>query len=194
MPAASLGWHVRQVLVSLAAFVIASCSIIGSSTPAAVAPSLDGWRRAGLSCSGPHQDGAPSGLLQWSCQGNLAGTRITANLDGDDKGVFQILAQVAPSTDRATAVAAFASLIDATPALSQVDTDVLDWLGKWGGAQATAAFGTSWALVEVDPTWITLSTFPGPRRSVNDPFRSRRRRQRGRVVHENAIVWTSGGT
>jgi len=97
---------------------MAGCSILGPTTPGAVAPSLDGWQHAGLSCDGPHDDSVPSGLLQWRCEGTLGGIRITANLDGDDKGVFQILAQVSPSADRASAVAAFAGLVDAMTAMS----------------------------------------------------------------------------
>jgi hypothetical protein len=156
------------VLVSISVLVIAGCSVVGPPTPGAVAPSLDSWQRLGLSCDGPHEDGEPSGLLQWRCEGTLGGTETTANLDGDDTGVFQIVAHVAPSTDRASAIAAFGGLVDATPALAQVDEPVLAWLDKWNGKDTSGGFGISWVRIARDPAWITLSIFPGPRRTVND--------------------------
>ena len=160
----------RRVLVSISVLVIAACTVLGPPTPGAVAPSLDGWQHAGLSCNGPHEDGVPSGLLRWRCEGTLGGVTTAANLDGDDKGVFQIVAQVGPSTDRASAIAAFGGLVDATPALAQVDEPVLAWLGKWDGTDMSGGFGTSWVRIASDPAWITFSIFPGPRRAVNDRF------------------------
>jgi hypothetical protein len=159
---------VRRVLVAFSVLHIAGCSVLGPPTSVAVVPSLDSWQHAGLSCDGPHEDGVPSGLLQWRCEGTLGGIETTANLDGDDKGVFQIVAQVAPSTDLASAIAAFGGLVDATPALAQVDEPVLAWLDKWDGTDTSGAFGTSWVRISKDPAWITFSVFPGPRRTVND--------------------------
>lgn len=151
----------------LLAAALTGCSILGPSTPAAVVPTLDSWGAAGLPCSGPFVDNVPNGLLQWRCNGVVNGIRITATLDGDTQSVFQIVGQVRGGTDRATSASTFQSLVKATAALAPVSDAASAWLSAWDGTQAQATFGTAWLLLLPDPTWITLSVFPGPRRSVD---------------------------
>jgi len=162
--------HVRGALAALLLLILAGCAALGPATPAAVAPTLDGWRGLGLSCSRPTEDNVPSGLLQWVCRGSLRAAAFTAVLDGDDKGVFDITAQVPAGTSRETAVAAFVDLVDATTAVAAVRGAVRSWAEAWDGSQESAEFGITWVMLEADATWVTLVIWPGPRRSVGDPM------------------------
>lgn len=159
----------RHVLALLFALGVAACAILGPPTPRSVAPTLVGWREAGISCDGPFEDGVPRGLLQWHCSAAFDSVELQATLDGDDDGVFQVTAQVPGGADRTSAMAAFADLVAATPALAPGERSMVSWLNAGGGPATT--FGTTWIMLEEDPTWITLAISPGPRRSVNDPVR-----------------------
>jgi hypothetical protein len=136
-------------------------------TPAAMSPTVDSWRAAGLSCDGPFEGNVPSGLLQWTCHGTLAGVEIWADVEGDDKGVFDAQAQVPADTSPASAGTAFGVLISATPALSDVATAATTWVRSSVGSDGTGSFGSASFILERDVTWLTLSIWPGPRHSVD---------------------------
>jgi len=162
-----------RILAALIPLVLAGC-LGAPATPAAVAPSLDGWRGLGLSCTGPTEDNVPSGLLQWSCHGTLNGADLSATLDGDAEGVFGIRATLPAGTDKEAIAGAFGDLVDATPALSSADGQIRPWLEAHDGPESYGEyglieeFGTSRVMLRVDEPWITLIISPGPRRSVGD--------------------------
>jgi hypothetical protein len=160
-----------MILATSISIVLGGC-LGGPGTPAAVAPSLDGWRGIGLTCTGPTEDNVPSGLLQWSCRGMLRSATLFATLDGDDAGVFTILAALPAGTGRETVVGAFGDLVDATPALASADGGIRPWLEAQQGPASywesglVAEFGSARVMLRAEDPWITLNISPGPRRSV----------------------------
>lgn len=154
--------------------VLCSAAVLGGctfapGTPAAVRPSLDGWRALGMSCAGPNQGGEPNDLVQWSCTATVRGATLSAVLDGDDQGVFSLQAGVPAATDLSVARDVLADVARATAALGDQEADVEAWLRSWDGADAAATFGTAWVHAQRDATWTMLTVFPGPRRSLSDP-------------------------
>lgn len=115
-----------------------------------------------MTCSEAQQDSVPSGLLEWSCRVTIRGTALTGVLDGNDEGVFQILAQVPSVTDIHTSRETFADLVGATPALGEQRQAIEDWLRTWtGGNTATSISGVAVRLSH-DATWSTFVVEPGP--------------------------------
>jgi hypothetical protein len=107
------------ILPPVVALLLAGC-IGGPAAPAAVAPSLDGWRGLGLSCSTAMEDNVPNDLLQWSCHGPIRNVDVSATLDGDQKGVFAITATVPAATSAREFGGAFGDLVVAKPGLAAV--------------------------------------------------------------------------
>jgi hypothetical protein len=160
-------------MAALIPVVLAGC-LGGPATPSAVAPSLDGWRRLGLICTGPTEDNVPNDLLQWSCHGTVDGAALSATLDGDAEGVFGIVAQLPAGSDKEVVAGAFGDLVDTTTALASVSGGIRTWLeardgpASYGEYGLIAEFGTARVMLQADDTWITLNISPGPRRSVDD--------------------------
>ena len=115
-----------------------------------------------MSCSDPKQDTVPSGLLQWTCRGRVRGTTLTGVLDGDDKGVVQILAQVPSATDTQTSRETFADLAGATPALGEQRQAVEEWLRIWTGGQTASSIGGVTVRLDHDATWNTFVVMLAP--------------------------------
>jgi hypothetical protein len=161
------------ILATLISIVLGGC-VGGPATPAAVAPSIEGWRGLGLTCSGPTEDNVPSRLLQWSCHGLVESAALQTTLDGDAEGVFGILAALPAGTDKEVIAGAFGDLVDATTALASVSGRIRSWLeaqdgpASYGEFGLIAEFGTARVMLRVDDPWITLNISPGPRRSVDD--------------------------
>ena len=129
---------------------------------------MDAIVTLGLRCSDPSVDNVPSGLLQWSCRGTVRNASLTIVVDGDDAGVFEIVAQVPGGTDPALAGQVFTDLIAATPPLAANRDEIRAWLQAWRGRPQSLDAGTAHLQIEQDPTWITLAISPGPRHSVSD--------------------------
>jgi hypothetical protein len=161
------------ILAALVPVVLAGC-LGGPTMPAAVAPSLDGWRSLGLTCATATVDNVPSGLLQWSCHGAVRSVDVSATLDGDEKGVFAITATMPAGTDREAIAGAFGDLVDATPALAAARGQIRPWLedqgdpSSYGESGSMAEFGMSRVKLWADETLLVLDISPGPRRSVSD--------------------------
>ncbi len=165
-----------SVTVGLVASLF-GCSLLPPSVPDAIVPSLDGWRSAGLTCTGPEKDNVPSGLLQWRCSGSLSGTEVGADIEGDSKGVFDIQASVPPIDHPPISVAdarsAFVALVAATPCVAPVRDGLSSWIDGWDEGRPGFVAGSTRAGIDASPyhgtTYYTLTISPGPRRSVDDP-------------------------
>jgi hypothetical protein len=83
---------------------------------------------------------------------------------GDDAGVMDMEAQVAPDTNPTTAVGVFDDLMAATPAFPDQMPAVRQWIGDWSGAGGTLSTEIQNARVTIDSnaTWITLSVSRDP--------------------------------
>ena len=138
------------------------------AAPDQVRPTLEAWSDAGMVCRGPTEDEIPSGLLQWSCRGVLEGVEVSGNLDGDDQGVFAFQVVVPAATEPDAARDAFARLVDATPPLDGLETDIVEFIDGWPGINAVGSFGDARVRVDVDGIWRVLTVSPGPRHSVDD--------------------------
>ncbi len=162
------------ILAPVVALLLAGC-LGGPATPAAVAPSLDGWRGLGLSCSTAMEDNVPNDLLQWSCHGPIRNVDVSATLDGDQKGVFAITATVPVGTSAEAIGGVFGDLVDATPALAAVSEQIGPWLeaqgepATYGEFGLIEEFGISRVQLSADETQVVLAISPGPRRAVDDP-------------------------
>lgn len=91
------------------------------------------------------------------------------DLDGDDQGVFGFQVVVPAATEPDAARDAFARLIDATPPLEGLETDIVDIIDGWPGIDAIGSFGDTRIRDDVDGIWRVLTVSPGPRRNVDDP-------------------------
>jgi hypothetical protein len=167
-------WTRRRFVVTAFLSIVAGCGGPTPTTPPALAPSVDAWTHAGLTCAGPTPSGTMAGLLAWTCSGTLHGTVVTAALDGDAQGVFLASVSLAAATDHATTAAVFADLADAMPAYASARPQVHAWIEAWTGAVDGATFGTtSVAIAPVDTigtaSEITLY-ITGPRKNLGDPM------------------------
>ena len=138
------------------------------AVPDRVRPTLEAWSDEGMSCTGPAEDDVPSGLLAWSCQGVLAGVEISGTLEGDDQGLFDFQVVVPAATQADVARDAFALLVDATPPLDGLETDIVDFIDGWPGIDVVGTFGDARVRVDVDDIWRALTVSPGPRHQVDE--------------------------
>jgi hypothetical protein len=152
---------------ALAALTVVGCASIGPSAaatvPKSISPILDSWRKVGVSCGEPHV-GMPENKPQWSCQGTLRGVRANVMFVGDDAGVMDMEAQVAPGTKAQTAVGVFDDLIAATPAFSDPKPAIRAWIETWDGSNGLVSteIMSVRVTIESDATWITLSVSRDP--------------------------------
>ena len=154
----------RAPLVVIAAGGCVSLGSPGGPTvPPSVSPVLQSWRNAGLSCGEPHL-GMPEDKPQWVCQGSFRGVAASVVVMGDDAGVMDMEAQVAPDTNPTTAVGVFDDLMAATPAFPDQMPAIRQWIGDWSGASGTLSTEIQSARVTIDSnaTWITLSVSRDP--------------------------------
>jgi hypothetical protein len=147
------------------------CGGPAPTMPPAMASSIGAWAAIGLSCTGPASSNDPDGLLKWTCTGTLHATALTAALDGDARGLFLASVSVPADTPKATIVAVFADVADATTAYATVAPQIRAWLGAWSGnvdgitiGPASLAIATA---VGSPPTTTLYLT--GPRKNVGDP-------------------------
>lgn len=117
-----------------------------------------------MSCAGPNKGGEPNDLVQWSCYATVRGVSLTATLDADDKGVFDLQVGVPSETDLAVARQVFGDVTGATPALGDAGADVGAWLRSWDGTDASASFGTPWVHVQRDPGHVHRRDAPALQR------------------------------
>jgi hypothetical protein len=77
---------------------------------------------------------------------------------GDEAGVMDIEAQVAPTTDPRTAIGVFDDLLAATPAFSDPKPTIRGWLKTWNGSrgQVSTDIQNVHVAIEWDATWISL--------------------------------------
>jgi hypothetical protein len=150
----------------LLAMTLAGC---GPAVPAAMLPTLDGWRALGLACSAPREGNEPNDLLAWTCRGRIQGADLTAVVDGNDHGVFGLMAQVPAATDAQTAGEALAALAGATPFLADSDGAIAAWIRAAidNDARTSTSLEGARISLEHDPTWITLDAFPENRPDVS---------------------------
>lgn len=161
----------RAVTIALIATTLSACTLgLGPAIPDRVRPTLDGWQAIGLTCTGPTKDNVPSGLVQWSCLGALDGVELSGVFEGDDLGVFDLQAVVPAATPPDAARDSFARLIDATPPLDGLESEIVAFIDGWPGINTIGSFGPARVRVDVDDTWRALSISPGPRRNVDDPI------------------------
>ena len=151
---------------TVATAIVAACVPV----PANVEPTLSALRHLGLRCGVGHPDNVPSGLLQWSCDGLDRGVAVQVLVDGDDKGVFDVMALVPRSAGPATARDVFVDIVDGAPAFDAIRAGARRWLTEWSGAADDLTVGNGFLRVEQDASGIVLSAFPGPRRAVSDPI------------------------
>jgi len=153
---------VERILIALilAVAMLGGCAA-APLTPAAVRPTLDSLSALGLRCSNPTADNVPSGLLQWSCRGAVGSASLTVVVDGDEAGVFGIVAQVPGATDAATAGQVFADLVAAMPPLAPDRDEIQGWVRRWDGRSQSLETGTAHFQIQQDATWITLAIAPG---------------------------------
>lgn len=141
----------------LASAVLAAC---GTTAPPAIAPTFEAWNAIGLSCDGPHRSNEPTTLVQWQCRGTVSRQSLTIVVDGDDRGVCSVVAQVAAAVPDSKALASFRALVGASPYLAGAAAEIDEWLGGLGDIKEdmTAISGESLSL-ERDSTWVTLAIF-----------------------------------
>jgi len=152
----------ERILIAsiLAVAILGGCSA-APLTPAAVRPTLDSLSALGLGCSDPTVDNVPSGLLQWSCRGAVRNASLTVAVDGDDAGVFGIVAQVPGATDAATAGQVFADLVASMPPLAPNRNEIQGWVQRWDGRAESLETAAAHLQIQRDATWITLAIAPG---------------------------------
>jgi hypothetical protein len=158
---------VVAALAALAALTAGGCASIGPSAaatvPASISPILDSWRNVGVSCGEP-QVGMPENKPQWGCQGTLRGVRVNVVFVGDDAGVMDMEAQVAPATNAGTAAGVLDDLMAATPAFPNAMPAIRAWIADWDGSKGlvSAEMRNVRVAIESDATWITLSVSRDP--------------------------------
>jgi hypothetical protein len=137
-----------------------------------MASSIDGWTRIGLACVGPASSNDPDGLLKWTCSGTLDGIAAVAAMDGDARGLFLASVSVPSATDKATTIAVFSDVADATVAYATVAPQIHTWLAAWGGAVDGMTIGPASLAIATavgSPPTTTLY-LTGPRKNVADPI------------------------
>jgi hypothetical protein len=170
-PVMAIRWHGARVglpmLLVLAAMCMSSCALL-SRVPAdaAVDTTLDRWTSVGMACDPPTKDAVPNALFQWICRGDVGGVATTIAMDGDDAGVFMIVAQVDAAVPTERAAEAFAVLVAATPVFRKAGEPLARWLEAWDGSDSTTEIAGGRFSLLVDEQWITFSALPGPRLHV----------------------------
>ena len=162
-PNAVVSWR-RKLLIAVAALglTVTGCSFgppaSTATTPPAVAPVVAAWRDVGLSCGNPVV-GMPDNAPQWSCQGQLGGTAVTATFIGDNAGVMELTLEVPSTTSRQTATAIFTEVLTATPAFAARRLAIVAWLDAWDGSSRTvmADFIDAHASLLQAAPWIDFS-------------------------------------
>jgi hypothetical protein len=135
--------------------LLAAC---GTATPPAIAPTFDAWRAIGLACGQPAKGNEPTTLVQWRCQGTVEQTPLTVVVDGDDRGIHDLTAQVAPAVPDTAAMTTFRALISVSPYLSSARDGIEAWLaGHETIGEDVTTIGGQFAHLTRDPTWVTLS-------------------------------------
>jgi hypothetical protein len=162
----TMRWMTIALLVVLVAGV-GGCHV---AIPARVAPTLSALHALGMRCGEPQKDNVPSGLLQWRCEGLDRGAALTLYLDGDDNGVFDLMAFVDVTAGTATARDVFVDVVDVLPVFDPVRPAAQSWLAAWSGGAGKVNVGPAFLSVEADETSIVFSAIPGPRRAVGDPI------------------------
>jgi hypothetical protein len=156
--------------VSLVALLVAMPIGCAPIVPSAMVPTLDGWRALGLTCGEPREDNVPNNLLQWTCRGTVEGIELTAVIDGNRHGVFELVADVPAATDPEAAGETFAALAGATPFLADPCAEVADWIRAEidNDARTSTSCEGARIFLERDPAWITLEAFPVPQPELSD--------------------------
>ena len=155
---------VLMLLLTACGMVDQNGKPIPSPIQVAVAPVLDGWRQAGLSCGSPRV-GMPDDLPQWSCQGRLRDVAVSMEFMGDASGVLDLEVDLPPGTDRAIAISAFRAFVLATRAFAVARSDIVDWIGGWNGLAGQLSTEVAGARVTIfsDAAWIGLVIARVPR-------------------------------
>jgi hypothetical protein len=151
---------------------LVGCGGSAPTTPPGMMSSVDAWARIGLACVGPASSDDPDGLLKWTCSGNLHGIAVVAAMDGDARGLFLASVSVPSATDRATIVAVFTDVADATVAYAAVAPQIHAWLAAWNGDVVGITIGPASLAIATDagsPPTTTLY-LTGPRKNVSDPL------------------------
>jgi hypothetical protein len=159
-------YGLRSALLG-AVVLLAGC--LGPDTRSALTQTLDGWRALGMTCGAPREDSVPNDLVQLTCRITADGVPMTVVLDGNAGGVFNLVAQVPGTTDRAAAGEVFATLAEATPVLADQDGAIAAWIRAEitkGTRTSTSLEGDSVTL-ERDASWITLVAFPELHRELS---------------------------
>lgn len=164
--------RVRWALLACLLAGLIGCAGPAPTTPPAMAASLDSWARIGLLCVGPANSNDPDGLLKWTCSGTLHATALVAAMDGDVRGLFLASISVPAATDKATIVAVFADVADATIAYATVAPQIRSWLEAWNGTVDGITIGPASLAIATavgSPPTTTLY-LTGPRKNVGDPL------------------------
>jgi hypothetical protein len=153
---------------ALLALAAASCGT-RIETPKPVEPTLTALTAGGLACADPRRDNVPSGLLQWSCEGELNSAKVVVLVDGDANGVFEFTATILSQGDRHAQSETFVSLLRSTGVAGSHEGDFVKWLQAWDGKDATVEFDRASGRLFAEDINPTLNLTPGPRRFIGDP-------------------------
>ncbi len=158
----------RRLLILAITLTACACGLPMSERPIGVEDQLGALRGAGLECQDPEPDNVPSGLLQWTCQGEVDDTTVVVVMDGDERGVFEVSAGIDNSAGRLAQIRAWNQWLRMTGLTGSHETEILSWLETWdGGDIATRAGAVTAEIINLSSQTI-LRVSPGPRRQVDD--------------------------
>jgi hypothetical protein len=156
---------VRSAVVTILVLALATGCSDPESSFSAVQPTLAALDTLGFRCGDGAKDNVPSGLLQWSCSGEMEGAALTVLVDGNEEGTAGITLLVDDPGDPGLAGRAFGRLVDAVPPLSNAPV-LKDSVAAWTGRQQALIVGGVRVSAECDTTHCVITVAPS-----RDPLR-----------------------
>jgi len=156
---------VRSALVAILVLALATGCSDPESTLSGVQPTLAALDALGFRCGDGAKDNVPSGLLQWSCSGEMEGAPLTVLVDGNEQGTTGITLVVDDPANPGVAGRAFGRLVDAVPPLSTAPV-LKDSVAAWTGRQQARIIGGVRVSAECDATHCIITVLP-----ARDPLR-----------------------